>query len=99
MKDDDLDRLERLLGRVLRVGALSSTSVLAVGLGLALLVPSLVAAQAISRIGLFVLLLTPVARVVASVVEYTNDRDWLFAGLTFIVLAIILGSLLIGISG
>ncbi len=99
MKDDDLDRLERLLGRVLRVGALSSTSVLAVGLGLALLVPSLVAAQAIIRIGHFVLLLTPVARVVASVVEYTNDRDWLFAGLTFIVLAIILGSLLIGISG
>ncbi len=99
MRDDEIDRLERVVGHVLRIGALSSTAILAVGLGLALLMPWFGAAQAIIRIGLFVLLLTPVARVVASVVEYTQDRDWLFAGLTFIVLAIIIGSLLIGISG
>ncbi len=99
MRDEEIDRLERVLGHVLRIGALSSTSILAVGLGLALLLPSFGPAQAIIRVGLFVLLLTPVARVVASVIEYAQDRDWLFAGLTFIVLAIIVSSLVIGITG
>jgi uncharacterized membrane protein len=99
MKDEEVDRLERVVGRVLLVGSVASTSIVAVGLLLALVVPSFAAGQTITRVGLFVLLLTPVARVVASVFEYTRDRDWLFASLTFIVLAIILGSLLIGVLG
>ena len=98
MNDRGVDRLERVVGYVLRIGSLASTSILAVGLALALLVPSFAPAQAIIHIGLFVLLLTPVARVVASVFEYTWDRDWLFASLTFTVLVIILGSLLVGVA-
>ncbi len=97
MKDEEIDRLEHVVGRVLRIGSVASTSVLAVGLAIALLFPSFAPAQTVIRLGLFLLLLTPVARVVASVVEYTSDRDWLFAGLTFIVLAIVVGSLAIGI--
>ena len=97
MNDEELDRLERVVGRVLRIGSLTSTSILAAGL-LALVVPSFAPARTIIRVGLFVLLLTPVARVVASVVEYVRDRDWLFASLTFIVLVIVLASLLVGIS-
>ncbi len=96
-KDEEADRLERLLGHVLRTGSIASTSILAIGLLLALLVPSFAPAHAIMQLGLFVLLLTPVARVVASVFEYTHDRDWLFASLTFIVLAIIIGSLVVGV--
>lgn len=98
MNDTKIDRLERIVGYVLRVGSLASTSILAVGLALALLIPSFAPGHMIIRIGLFVLLLTPVARVVASVVEYTSDRDWLFASLTFTVLVIILGSVLVGIA-
>jgi uncharacterized membrane protein len=98
MKDEELDRLEHVVGRVLRVGSIASTVILAVGLALALLSP-LPLAQTVIRVGLFVLLLTPVARVVASVFEYTRDRDWLFAALTAIVLAIVLGSLLVGLMG
>jgi uncharacterized membrane protein len=97
MSDEELDRLERIVGRVLRIGSLTSTSILAAGL-LALVVPSFAPARTIIRVGLFVLLLTPVARVVASVVEYVRDRDWLFASLTFIVLVIVLASMLVGIS-
>jgi uncharacterized membrane protein len=97
VKDEHLDRLERVVGRVLRVGSVASTSILAVGLAIALVFRSFTPAETVIRVGLFVLLLTPVARVVASVVEYTTDRDWLFAALTFIVLAIVIGSLLIGI--
>jgi uncharacterized membrane protein len=99
MKDPEIDRLERILGYVLRIGSLASTSILAVGLALALLIPSFAPGHMIISIGLFVLLLTPVARVVASVVEYTSHRDWLFASLTFIVLVIILGSVLVGLMG
>lgn len=99
MRDEEIDRLERVLGHVLRIGALSSAAILAVGLVLSLAAPGSGFAETIIRAGLFVLLLTPVARVVASVFEYTRDRDWLFAGLTFAVLAIILGSLLVGVTG
>ncbi len=97
MRDEEADRLERVVGRVLRVGWVTSTSILAVGLALALLVPWFAPATTIIRAGLIVLLLTPVSRVVASVVEYTTDRDWLFAGLTFMVLAIILASMFVAI--
>ncbi len=97
MKDTEIDRLERVVGHVLKIGSIASTSILAVGLLLALVMPSFAPAQTITRLGLFVLLLTPVARVVASVFEYVRDRDWLFASLTFTVLAIVLGSLLYGV--
>ncbi len=97
MKDEEADRLERVVGRVLRVGWMTSTSILAVGLALALLVPGFTPATTVIRVGLIVLLLTPVSRVVASVVEYTIDRDWLFAALTFMVLAIILASMLVAV--
>ena len=96
MSGEELDRLERVVGRVLRIGSLTSTSILAVGLLAALVVPSSAPAGTIIRVGLFVLLLTPVARVVASVVEYVRDRDWLFALLAFIVLVIVLASMLVG---
>jgi uncharacterized membrane protein len=96
MRDVEAERLERVLGHVLRAGSIGSTAILAVGLALVLLAPSFAPAQTITRAGLFVLLLTPVARVVASVFEYTRGRDWLFAGLTFVVLAIVLASLLFG---
>ncbi len=97
MKDQEIDRLEGVVGRVLRIGSIASASILAVGLLLTLAVPSFAVAQTITRVGLFVLLLTPVSRVVASVVEYSRDRDWLFTALTFIVLAIVVGSLLVGV--
>jgi uncharacterized membrane protein len=96
MTQAQLDRLEHLVGAVLRIGTLASTVILALGLAMALAMPSSTAGPVVIRAGLLVLLATPVARVVASVVDYTRDRDWLFAALTFLVLVIVLGSVLIG---
>jgi uncharacterized membrane protein len=92
-------RLERSLGRVLTAGVLTSTGLLAAGLLLELLGVEPGAASALTKAGLIVLMATPVARVVASVIEYALERDWLFAMLTTTVLLILLGSLIVSMQG
>ena len=42
--------------------------------------------------GLIILLATPPARVVASVIEYIRERDWTFVALTLVVLLALAGS-------
>jgi uncharacterized membrane protein len=83
--------LERTIGRVLHAGVVTSTVCLGAGLAL-----SWTGAGAVSlvllHIGVVVLLMTPVARVVVSVVEYTQERDWTFVTLTSIVLVELLAS-------
>ena len=92
------ERLERLLGRVLRAGAVSSTVLLAAGLLLRLagIDPGL--STVLTQIGLVVLMATPVARVVVSVADYGAQRDWTFLALTGTVLVILLGSLLVALA-
>jgi uncharacterized membrane protein len=87
------DRLARVLAAILRWGALTSTALLAAGLLLLLagLQPRLSAR--LTRIGLIVLMATPVARVVASVADYALEQDWTFLALTGTVLLILVGSL------
>jgi uncharacterized membrane protein len=68
---------------------------LAIGLVLELTGRTPGAALFITRLGLIVLMATPVARVVVSVFEYLAERDWLFAALTATVLTILVGSLLV----
>jgi uncharacterized membrane protein len=84
-------RLEHTIGLVLRVGVVTSTMCLGMGLALSWLgfsAPSLVLLQ----IGVIVLLTTPVARVLVSIVEYLQERDWTFVALTGIVLLELLAS-------
>lgn len=97
--EGDVSRLERILGRVLAAGALTSTTLLAAGLMLSLAAPSSPLSARLTAIGLVVLIATPFARVVASVVEYARQRDWVFVLLTATVLAILLGSLLVALNG
>ena len=78
-------RLERIIGIVLRTGVMSSTVCLGVGLVLSFLGTGPVALIVLD-IGVVVLLATPVVRVLVSIVEYLNERDWAFVGLTAIVL-------------
>jgi uncharacterized membrane protein len=84
--------LERTLGRVLTIGTRASTVALALGLAAAFLAPTHAATRWLLTAGLLVLLLTPVARVVTSVVGYLSERDWQFAFYTGIVLALLIGS-------
>ena len=92
-------RLERSLGKILTAGVLASTGLLAAGLLLQLLGAPAGAAAALTNAGLIVLMATPVARVVVSVIEYSLERDWLFAALTTTVLVILLGSLIVSMRG
>lgn len=91
------EELERILGRVLLMGSGLSTAVLALGLVLAVLWPAHATGEWLLRAGLVVLMATPALRVLVSVVEYTQRRDWLFAGLTATVLLVLAGSLLVAL--
>ncbi|HEX3270169.1 MAG TPA: DUF1634 domain-containing protein [Ktedonobacterales bacterium] len=54
---------------------------------------------AILAMGLIVLLLTPVARVIISIFAFARERDWLYVGITTLVLLILLVSFLLGRGG
>ena len=85
-----MTRLERTIGTVLHVGVLVSSVALAAGLILALVgVPG---AWLLLHVGIVTLLVTPVARVLVSIVEYAAARDWTFVALTAIVLVELLAS-------
>jgi len=47
-------------------------------------------------LGLLVLIATPVLRVIGSIFAFIYERDWRYAGITFLVLVIILVSLVLG---
>jgi uncharacterized membrane protein len=88
------EALEQQVGRILRVGVIASSVCLSVGLGLSLWGVAGGATQILLRSGLVALLATPVSRVVMSTVAYTRSRDWVFAGLTAIVLMELMLSLI-----
>ena len=85
-------KLERLIGIVLRAGVIASSACLAAGLLLSLATGGGPVANFLLNAGIVILLATPVARVVVSIVEYVRERDWRFATLTIIVLLELLAS-------
>jgi uncharacterized membrane protein len=89
----ELDGLERAVGRVLRLGIAATTVCLAAGLVLSLLGAGS-QGQLLLETGLVLLLATPVARVVVSVVDYAREGDWLFVVLTIVVLLQLAGSVI-----
>jgi uncharacterized membrane protein len=50
-------------------------------------------------VGLLVLLVTPAARVIALLVAFSRDHEWLFAGLSLMVLIVLALSGVLGLSG
>jgi uncharacterized membrane protein len=87
LDDEALERLEQRVGRILSIGVRASSLCFAVGLAAALAGAAAALTDPVLTFGLLALLSTPALRVVVSVVAYTRSRDWLFAGLTLIVLA------------
>jgi uncharacterized membrane protein len=88
--DDILGPLELKLGRLLFAGVTTSAVCLAAGLVLTLAGVSPAAAHVILTAGLVILMITPIARVVASLVVYVRLRDWFFVGTTIVVFAVLL---------
>ena len=87
-----MTRLERVIGLVLRAGVAASSVCLAAGLVLTLADGSPAVARLLLHTGIIVLLATPVARVLVSIVEYAQQRDWKFTLFTVIVLVELLAS-------
>lgn len=86
------ERLETIVGVVLRVGVTASSVCLGAGLALSFIPAVEPGASWLLHAGIIVLLATPVARVAVSIAEYVSDRDWLFATLTTIVLLELMAS-------
>jgi len=85
MTSPEAPRLARQIGLVLRWGVVASTACQGVGMLLSLVGAGRVATSLLDT-GVIVLLATPIARVLVSMVEYTVMRDWPFVTLTAIVL-------------
>jgi uncharacterized membrane protein len=81
--------LSRWLERILTAGLLASGCVLAAGL--------LLGAERALSAGLMLLILTPVARVLAVAFGFAYARDWVFAALSFAVLAVLASGTLMGL--
>ena len=88
--DDVLGPLELKLGRLLFAGVTASAGCLAVGLVLTLAGASQAVANLILTTGLVILMITPIARVVASLVVYVRLRDWFFVATTILVFVVLL---------
>jgi uncharacterized membrane protein len=87
-------RLEVMIGEVLRFGTITSSTMFAIGLVMTVVRYQPAVAQLLLGAGLFILLATPPARVVVSVIEYIRERDWTFVVLTLIVLLALAGSVI-----
>ncbi|MDZ4828666.1 MAG: DUF1634 domain-containing protein [Phycisphaerae bacterium] len=52
--------------------------------------------RAIITLGIIVLVLTPVVRVVLSIIAFAADRDWIYVAMTGAVLVLLLASFVVG---
>lgn len=90
MNDELFVRLERQLGRLLYVGVMAGATCLAVGLVLWMTGVNPAMSNLILTSGLILLMLTPLARVVTSLVVYARMRDWFFVATTMMVFGVLL---------
>jgi uncharacterized membrane protein len=97
VEEDDaaIERLEMHLGWLLRSGVLLATACLAAGLVLTLKSGDTGTAHLLLTAGLVVLMLTPLARVVASFLAYVRLRDWFFASTTAMVIVVLVAAWLL----
>lgn len=93
--DAAIERLEIQVGRLLEAGVTVATVCLAVGLLLWFVMGDGSAAHYTLTTGLVVLMMTPLARVVASLVTYLRLRDWFFVGTTVMVFAVLIAAWLV----
>ena len=80
------ERIESLLGRVMRGGMMASAVCLGTGLLLSLMHSNGPIAPVLLHLGIVVLMATPVAGVVVSIWEFAVERDRTFVLLATIVL-------------
>jgi uncharacterized membrane protein len=91
MKADEraLSRLEEHLGRLLVTGVIVSATVLLVGLTWYFVDAGSAVSHTFLVAGLFVLMATPMLRVVVSFSEYVRMKDWFFVATTLVVMGVL----------
>jgi uncharacterized membrane protein len=87
MSEQELSRLETIIGRLLRGGVIGSAVLLGAGL-IADAAAHTVAGDRLLRAGLIVLMTIPATRIVASFVDAIQRRDHLLAWATAFVLLV-----------
>ena len=93
--DAAIDRLEIQVGRLLEAGVMLATVCLAVGLAMWFALGPTRLVNMVLTGGLIVLMLTPLARVVASLVAYLRLRDWFFVATTVMVFVVLIAAWLV----
>jgi uncharacterized membrane protein len=91
-EEDAMSRLEIQVGRLLHAGVALSAVCLGSGLAIWMAFGAVRAATVLLTGGLIVLMLTPLARVVASLVAYIRLRDWFFVATTLMVFAVLIAA-------
>lgn len=119
MTKEELLKIERNIGKILRAGVFVSSAVIIVGILMFVLtghsgcatgewpvrfdaiLSGLVGFKALAWLmtGLFLLILTPVLRVVASIFSFAREGDKLYVAITTLVLVILLVAMIIGHGG
>lgn len=84
--------LEQRIGEVLRAGTIISSLLFGAGMTIAIAGYGAGLSEVLLDTALIVLMATPAARVIVSVIAYVHERDWLFVVLTLIVLLALGGS-------
>lgn len=97
-RDNALSRLEEHLGRLLVTGVTISAILLLIGLVLFVVVPANAIGGVLLTVGLFVLMGTPMLRVVVSFAEYVRMKDWFFMATTIVVLGVLATSVFLALS-
>jgi uncharacterized membrane protein len=87
---------DRQVALVLRIGAYGGFLIMLAGLVVGLS-PTGEMSFAIERVGVLVMLATPVTRVVVACVLFLSEKDWKYGGISFGVLVILLLSAVFGI--
>lgn len=95
VKEAAIDRLEIQLGRLLQAGVTLATVCLTIGLTLWFVTGGGRAANLLLTGGLVVLMMTPLARVVASFIAYLRLRDWFFVATTILVFLVLIAAWLV----
>lgn len=87
---------DRLIALVLRVGAFGCFFIMLAGLLVELFLPGQIPKE-IERIGVLLMLATPVVRVAVAGVLFLREKDWKYGAISFGVLAILLLGAVFGI--
>lgn len=88
--------LEKLLAAFLSCGTWLACAAIGVGYALALIDSHKLPAMRIVRAGIALFILLPIFRVLLMVVAFIRDRDFRFAGIAALVLAIVLLGIVLG---